>query len=403
MAKKSDLPNIILFDDTASWENLLPLTYTRPVADLRFGITTLKEKWQQLLPGNYSYLTREYLRGKYPAKIAKENLFISANVCPDEETLEAVKALRPMEAVTYKGGLLALRGGRGHLSDPGRWKKIKLDKAPLRITWPYDLFLGNDTALKEDYKRLTQGRTSQPLSSSNRLIGPPTDSHAMPMVFLEEGATVEGATLNVKNGPIYVGRGAEIMEGSCLRGPVALCEGAVVKMGTMIYGATTLGPYCKVGGELSNVVMIGYSNKAHDGFLGNAVIGEWCNMGAGCEASNLKNDYSEIKLWNYPANRFVRTGLQFCGLIMGDHSKAGINCMFNTATVIGVGVNIHGSGFPRNFVASFSEGSASGFSDVPLTKFIAIAKRVMARRNKQLTDEDEAIFEAIYNMAESYK
>ncbi len=403
MAKKSDAPNIVLFDDKASWENLLPLTYTRPIADLRLGITTLKEKWQQLLEGDYSYLTREYLRGKYPASLAKENLYISANVIADEETVEAVKALRPLEALTDKSGMVALRGGRRHLSEQGPWKKIKLDKAPQRISMPYDLFTENDKALKEDYKRLTLGRTSRPLSASNRLIGPPTDTHGMPLVFLEEGAVVEGATLNVKNGPIYVGRGAEIMEGSCLRGPVALCEGAVVKMGTMVYGATTLGPFCKVGGELSNVVMMGYSNKAHDGFLGNAVIGEWCNLGAGCEASNLKNDYTEIKLWNYPANRFLRTGLQFCGLIMGDHSKAGINCMFNTATVIGVGVNIHGSGFPRNFVASFSEGSSSGFSDVPLTKFIAIANRVMARRNKQLTDEDTAIFEAIYNMAETYK
>ena len=174
-------------------------------------------------------------------------------------------------------------------------------------------------------------------------------------------------------------------------------------MGTKIYGATTLGPYCKVGGELNNVVMIGYSNKAHDGFLGNAVIGEWCNLGGGTTASNLKNDYTEIKLWNYPAHRFLKTGLQFCGLIMGDHSKAGINCMFNTATVIGVGVNIHGAGFPRNFVASFSEGSTAGFTDVSLPKFFDIAKRVMARRNVELTDIDKEIFLAIYNIAEGYK
>lgn len=193
------------------------------------------------------------------------------------------------------------------------------------------------------------------------------------------------------------------MEGSCIRAPFAACEHSVVNMGCKIYGATTLGPYCKVGGELNNVVMLGYSNKAHDGFLGNAVIGEWCNLGAGCSASNLKNDYTEIKLWNYPAHRFLRTGLQFCGLIMGDHSKAGVNSIFNTATVIGVGVNIHGTGFPRNFVPSFSEGSSAGFVDVSLTKFFAIAERAMARRNVTLTDADKEIFQNIFSFADNYK
>lgn len=200
-----------------------------------------------------------------------------------------------------------------------------------------------------------------------------------------------------------MGPEAEIMEGSCLRGPVALCRHSTVNMGTKIYGSTTIGPFCKVGGELNNVVMQGYSNKAHDGFLGNAVIGEWCNLGAGCVASNLKNDYTPIKLWNYPAHRFLPTGLQFCGLIMGDHSKAGINTMFNTATVVGVGVNIHGSGFPRNFVASFQEGGAAGFSEVSMTKFFAIARRVMARRGRELGEADERMFYAIREAAESYK
>ena len=214
---------------------------------------------------------------------------------------------------------------------------------------------------------------------------------------------VEGAFINTKGGPVYVGRDAEVMEGSMLRGPIALCEHAVVNMGAKIYGATTLGPWCKVGGELNNVVMQAYSNKAHDGFLGNAVIGEWCNLGAGCVASNLKNDYTPIRLWNYPTGRFLRTGLQFCGLIMGDHSKAGINTMFNTATVLGVGVNIHGSGFPRNFVASFSEGSTAGFSDVSMTKFFEIARRMMARRHKELTPQDERMFYAIREAAEAFK
>ena len=209
-------------------------------------------------------------------------------------------------------------------------------------------------------------------------------------IFLDEGARAEGVTFNTEHGPIYVGPGAEIMEGSCLRGPVAILDHSTVNMLTRIYGATTIGRHCKVGGEINNIVMHDYTNKAHDGFLGNAVIGSWCNLGAGCVASNLKNDYTEIKLWHYPTRRFRRTGLQFCGLIMGDHSKAGINTMFNTATTVGVGVNIHGTGFPRNFVGSFSEGGATmGYSEVPLSKFFAIARRVMARRQVELTPEME--------------
>jgi UDP-N-acetylglucosamine diphosphorylase/glucosamine-1-phosphate N-acetyltransferase len=255
----------------------------------------------------------------------------------------------------------------------------------------------NGDAIKSDFDVITRDDFGGAISKTCTVIGDPK------LIFIESGATVEGAFLNTKNGPIYIGRNAEVMEGSTLRGPIAIGEHSTVNMGSRIYGATTLGPWCKVGGELNNVVIQGYSNKAHDGFLGNAVIGEWCNLGAGCTASNLKNDYTEIKLWNYPAHRFLRTGLQFCGLIMGDHSKAGINTMFNTATVVGVGVNIHGTGFPRNFIASFSEGGASGFIDVPMTKFFAIAERVMARRHVELTDTDRRIYTSIRDFAENYK
>ena len=227
------------------------------------------------------------------------------------------------------------------------------------------------------------------------------DGH--PSIFIEEGASIEGTYLNTNEGPIYIGKDTVVMEGSCIRAPFAACSHAQVNMGAKIYGATTIGPHCKVGGELSNVVMLGFSNKAHDGYLGNAVIGEWCNIGAGTNASNLKNDYTEIKLWNYRTHRFMRTGLIHCGLFMGDHSKAGINCMFNTATVIGVGVNVHGAGFPRNFVASFSEGSVAGYSDVSVNKFFDTAKRMMARRGVTLSDDDKAIFESIYNIADNYK
>ena len=396
--------NIILFDAVEVRENLLPITFTRPVADLRVGILTIREKWEHVLDGAYSYLTVDYLQEKYPIAIADENLFIAGNICPTEELVLNVEALKKGEALlSSKGELIAFCGSVEDFDLRKFANAIACDEDCLTIKMLYDIFMQNHRGIVEDFALLTKNRVSQPLSNTNTIIGNPIDADGNSLIFIEEGAVVEGAMLNVKNGPIYVGRDAEVMEGSCLRGPIALCDHAVINMGARVYGATTLGPYCKVGGEVNNVVMIGYSNKAHDGFLGNAVIGEWCNIGGGSTASNLKNDYTEIKLWNYPAHRFLRTGLQFCGLIMGDHSKSGINCMFNTATVLGVGVNVHGAGFPRNFVASFSEGSTSGFTDVPMTKFFDIARRMMARRGVELTDVDMRIFESIHAIADNYK
>lgn len=396
--------NIILFDAVEVRENLLPITFTRPVADLRVGILTIREKWEHALDGAYSYLTVDYLQEKYPIAIADENLFIAGNICPTEELVLNVEALKKGEALLSSNGKLIAFCGSVEDFDLRKFANvIACDEDCLTIKMLYDIFMQNHRGIVEDFALLTKNRVSQPLSDTNTIIGNPIDAYGNSLIFIEEGAVVEGAMLNVKNGPIYVGHDAEVMEGSCLRGPIALCEHAVINMGARVYGATTLGPYCKVGGEVNNVVMIGYSNKAHDGFLGNAVIGEWCNIGGGSTASNLKNDYTEIKLWNYPAHRFLRTGLQFCGLIMGDHSKSGINCMFNTATVLGVGVNVHGAGFPRNFVASFSEGSTSGFTDVPMTKFFDIARRMMARRGVELTDVDMRIFESIHAIADNYK
>lgn len=392
------MKNIILFDEKSTRDNLLPLTFTRPVAGLRFGICTIAEKWQRAIAGNYSFLVADYLQAKFPISLnGDDNIFIAGNICPNDELISTIENLPLNSAITHGDTLIAFRGNINDFNSRKWEQETTIENSPLGIKMLYDIFTLNDVALREDFNTITSGRKSQPLSSSNTLIGNPD------MIFIEEGATVEGAILNTNNGPIYIGKDAEIMEGSCIRGGLALCEHGIINMGTKIYGATTIGPYCKVGGELNNVVMQSYSNKAHDGFLGNAVIGEWCNIGGGTSASNLKNDYTEIKLWNYPAHRFLRTGLQFCGLIMGDHSKAGINCMFNTATVVGVGVNIHGSGFPRNFVASFSEGSSAGFTDVSLTKFFDIAKRMMARRNIELTEIDREIFQSIYNIADTYK
>lgn len=397
--------NIILFDDTVARENLLPMSFTRPLADLRFGICTIREKWEAMLPGDYSYLTVDYLQDKYPMALDEndDNIFISGNICPTDELVSKICDLSNGDAIVGAKGMIAFRGSITDFEAKNIIKTVSIRETPLSINMLYDVFIGNDKAVKADFDRITRGRKSQTLSSTNTIVGDYYDANGVPQIFIEEGATVEATILNVKNGPIYIGRDAEVMEGCCLRGAIAVCDHAVVNMGTRIYGATTLGPYCKVGGELNNVVMMGYSNKAHDGFLGNAVIGEWCNIGGGTSASNLKNDYTEIKLWNYPAHRFLRTGLQFCGLIMGDHSKTGINCMFNTATVVGVGVNIHGTGFPRNFVPSFSEGSTAGFTDVSMAKFFDIAQRMMARRKVELTETDRKIFQSIYNIADNYK
>lgn len=398
---------IVLFDTEAIHADLLPISYTRPTAAFRLGIRTIREQWEELLPGEYFYRPVEFQRDKFGACPADEPdmLFIAGNVVPDERLAVIIEGLRPGEALRRGESIVAFRGSESQL-DAGEWNAvIDVDPSVARVlTFVYDIFQANGEAVKAEYRRVTRGRKSQPLSDSNRVIGEPVDAEGNPMIFLEEGASVEGAIINVKEGPVYVGADAVVMEGACLRGPIALCRKAQVKMGAKIYGGTTFGPYCKIGGEVQNAVIFGYSNKAHDGYLGNAVIGEWCNLGAGVNASNLKNDYSKIRIWNYPRHTFMRTDLQFCGLIMADHSKAGINCMFNTATVVGVGVNLHGAGFPRVFLPSFQEGSpAGGMTDVPLKKFYQIAERVMGRRGLTLTDADRRIYERVYEVASRYK
>ena len=389
--------NIILFDEKDNWTDLLPISFTRPIADIRIGILTIAEKWQHLLPeARISYKPADYLTVKFATEETGDDIIILSNILPDADLAARIATLQHGEALIAAGKMIALRGTLQQFEASQRSADITVDSVD-SIVWLYDIFLKNDAQLRADFDIITRGRTSAPIDDSCTVIG------SRDQIFIEEGATVQGATLNTLGGPIYIGKDATIMEGSCIRAPFAACTHAQVNMAAKIYGATTLGPHCKVGGELNNVVMIGYSNKAHDGFLGNAVVGEWCNIGAGTNASNLKNDYTEIKLWNYRTHRFLKTGLQFCGLILGDHSKIGINCMLNTATVIGVGVNIHGAGFPRAFVASFLEGGSAGYTDVSVAKFFDIAKRMMARRGITLSDSDKEIFESIYAIADNYK
>lgn len=396
---------IVLFDSIEAFENLLPLSYTRPVGAFRVGILKIYEKWERRLSAKVSFLPVDYLREKYPVGLTTDDeaLFIAGNMLPDREFVSRVEALPLGSALVCSGECIAFRGSFGDFQD-GNWKAINMENEPRRLKYVFDIFRHNGEEIKQDFELITAGRESICPNETVTVLGDIRDSSGNPMLFIEEGAQVDCAILNLKNGPIYIGKDAEVMEGAVIRGPFALCEHAVVKMGAKIYGDTTFGPYCKIGGEVSNAVVFGFSNKAHDGYLGNAVIGEWCNLGAGANSSNLKNDYSKIRIWNYAQQRFMRTDLQFCGLIMGDHSKAGINTMFNTATVVGVGVNLHGGGFPRQFIPSFQTGSPEGgFTDVSIDKFMEVAGKVMARRNLVLNDTDRHILEYIYASASRFK
>ncbi|WP_372752620.1 GlmU family protein [Labilibaculum sp.] len=392
--------NYILFDDVV-WNDLRPLTFTRPVCEIRVGILTIREKWEKYLTATCSYLTKDYLSHKYPLVLYDKNMLINASVLPSVELRNAISNLNEGEYLSKDGLVLAaylnaedlkLVNEKGILEK----KEIVFGFDFIRVVKPYDIFKLNDQAIRTDFNLLTKGRKSQEISGSVNVLGKEN-------VFLEEGAKVEFATLNATDGPIYIGKDAIIMEGSLVRGPLAMCEHAQLKMGAKVYGATTLGPYCKCGGELNNVVLFGYSSKAHDGFLGNAVLGEWCNIGADTNNSNLKNNYSEVKLWSYSSKHFENTGLQFCGTIMGDHSKCGINTMLNTGTVIGVSANIFGAGFPRNFIPSFAMGGNHGFKEYRLKACFEVVSLVMQRRGLECNDTERDILAHVFEMTEEYR
>lgn len=380
--------NVILFDDS-SVEHLYPLTLTRPAAALRVGIMTIGEKWAVRLNSPVSHLCADHLSLKYPADHGSDNIYINGRVLPSDELVSALKALSVGERITNNGVTVAQRSSDKMSASDLESEAVGTEVACEWVNRPFDLFAKNEKQIREDFSLLTKGKKSAALSASNRVTGTGE-------IFIEEGATVEGATLNPKGGCVYVGKSAEIMEGSLVRGSLAMCEGSVLKLGAKIYGATTLGPFSKVGGEVNNSVLIGYSNKGHDGFLGNSVIGEWCNIGADSNNSNLKNNYTEVRIWDYAEGRFTKTGLQFCGLIMGDHSKCGINTMFNTGTVTGVSCNIFGSGFPRNYIPSFAWGGSNGFSTYQLNKALETAEIVMARRNVELGNADRDMLSHVF-------
>ncbi|MBI9054163.1 MAG: GlmU family protein [Bacteroidales bacterium] len=392
--------NYILFDDK-SWDNLLPLTFTRPVCEIRTGILTIKEKWEKHLNAKLSYLTQDFLSEKYKLFVTDENILINGAVIPDGDLLNQINKLSLNESIVVNDELVAVCLGKKEVAqfrhdNIENYVHADYSNTVLKISWPWHIFSLNDETLKLDFELITKNRKSVDISESNNILG-------IENIFVEEGARIEFATLNATTGPIYIGKDAEIMEGSIVRGPFALCEHSTLKMGAKIYGATTIGPHSKVGGEVNNAVILGYSNKGHDGFLGNSVLGEWCNLGADTNNSNLKNNYAEVRLWNYQAERFIKTGLQFCGLIMGDHSKCAINTMFNTGTVIGVNTNIFGEGFPRNFVPSFSWGGAHGFTGYGINKAFEVAEVVMKRRNITLNELDKNILKYVFEKTSKFR
>ena len=385
---------INLFDDK-SWFSLRPLTFTRPVADLRMGILTIAEKWGKHLNADFGYLTQEYLNEKF--KLASSNVFINGSICPDEELLEAVEKLTDGQVLHAADIVIAYHASSAinFQEALSGLERVAYLSSFVKIDYPEQIFGFNDIELQKDFALLTKGRTSGKLSDTNTILG----DH----IFVEEGATAECSTFNTLQGPIYLDKNSQVWEGCHIRGSFALCHDSQVKMGAKIYGKTTIGPFSRVGGEINNAVIWGYSSKGHEGYLGNSVMGQWCNIGADSNNSNLKNNYGEVRLWDYEKENFRKTGLQFCGLIMADHSKCAINTMFNTGTVAGVSANIFGSGFPRNFIPDFAWGGAHGFDIYALDKMLETAALVYERRDLVLDKTEKDIISHIFEMTKEYR
>ncbi|MFY0651158.1 MAG: glucose-1-phosphate thymidylyltransferase [Cyclobacteriaceae bacterium] len=392
--------NVFLLDLAETRLQLLPLTYTRSIGDIRVGILKIHEKWSLRLTKKVSILTEGYL-GESPAKSDSDSfIVINSSLCPDENTIEQINQLQCGQLLQDKGKFLALNSnivpeyGDKELQHN---EVVEFEGSPVLIERPWHIFQQNGEQIRQDFDLLTEGRQSQSIDD------PHTKIYNEEAIFLESGAQVKACILNAENGPIYIGKNAVIEEGAIIRGPFALCDNAKVNLGAKIKGDSTFGPYCKVGGEVGNSVLFGYSNKGHEGYLGNSVIGEWCNIGADTNTSNLKNNYAQIKLWDYSKDRFSNTGLQFCGLIMGDYSKSGINTMFNTGTVVGLSANIFGSGFPRTIIPSFGWGGATGFGTYDLTRAKEAAKIAKSRKHSEWSDADDRIFDEVFRLSQKYR
>jgi len=381
--------NILFFDEPALRKALLPLTFTRPVAELRTGIYTIREKWLCYYQNAHCYFqTESYLQGKFPST-DKADLHINGSVCPNERLFHEIQKLHQDEALVHQGMILAFKGSVK--------KRIDYFQDVLVIKTPADLFAHNGTEIRNDFTLITKGRTSAILNDAHTVLYNPTN------VFIEEGVKIRAAIINAEDGPVYIGKDVEIQEGAIIKGPFAACQGAVIAMGSKMRSDTTIGPYCKVGGEVSNTIFIGYSNKVHDGFIGNSVIGEWCNLAAGTNISNLKNNYSSIKVHSYLSNQQEDSGRIFHGLIMGDYSRCGINAMFNTGSIVGVSCNIYDAGFPSKFTPSFSWGTASGYIDFRIEDALEVAKKGMMRRKIELSREDSNILRSVFDQEAAFR
>lgn len=389
--------NIILFDDPVIRKSLFPLTFTRPVAEIRVGILTIAEKWSKRLDRHISFNTADYLCEKYPCIKKNISLWINGAYCPSDELIDAIQDLKSEEALVQGRTIVAAKTNQDTFSGLEHLLKREYGGNATVIDAPWKIFKKNAEQIQADFDLITLGRISEDIEDAHTII------YGAENVFVEEGATIRAAIINAENGPVYIGKNATISEGAIIRGAFALCEGAHVNMGAKIRGDSTIGPHCKVGGELSNSVLFGYSNKAHDGFVGNSVIGEWCNLGADTNTSNLKNNYTNVKVWSYSENGHVDTGEMFCGLIMGDHSKCSINTMFNTGTVVGVSSNIFGDGFPRNFIPCFSWGGAAGLTTYQLDKANEVIARVMERRGLIYDATEQEIMKNIFEQTAEHR
>lgn len=388
--------NLILFDHPEIRQNLLPFTFTRPVAEIRIGILTIREKWEKHLSLKGSFVTENYLSEKFALTTSTDNLWINGAVCPTSELTQAILNLKLEETLVQNNLIIAIRTAEKQLPELTKSKKEFSGSLTL-IDQVWKIYQHNGAQIRADFELLTAGRKSASINDEHTRVYNPSQ------IFLEEGAKVRAAVLNAENGPIYLGKNSFVQEGALIRGPFALCEESHVNMGAKVRGDTTVGPYSKIGGEVSNSVIFGYSNKGHDGFLGNSVLGEWCNIGADTNTSNLKNNYENIKLWSYAKGGFKDTGLMFCGLMFGDHSKCGINTMFNSGTVVGVSTSIFGDGYPRNFIPSFAWGGAAGFTTYQLNKALDTAAKAMERRNIALSEVDKAILKKVFEDSAPYR
>ena len=375
--------------------DFFPLTLSRPIAELRFGVLTVAEHWKRLIAeGVFHYDTLPHLHEKYEHYIPqKTHVVINSTVFPTRDIAQAITELTPGQQLVANGLEIARKVG----DQPHEWSRVNFEAHAVHyLKQASDLFALLDAVLPRSIEELTGQRKSAALHPSNTVIG----KHS---VFLEEGAEVYGAILNTQNGPIYIGQNALVMEGALIRGPFALGDSAVVKMGAKIYGPSLVGPFCKVGGELNNVNLHSYSNKGHDGYLGNAVIGQWCNLGATTTNSNLKNTLEEVRMYSYRTRRFELTGMQFCGLVMGDHSKSAIGTLFNTGTVVGFSSNVFSNGFPRNFIPSFKWGGAQGLSTYQLEKAKRTAEEMMKRRGLPFDTNEERLFDVLFKQIDQWE